>query len=179
MSTFKIADFNKCAFSARETRVPVPDLATFFDGEPVWVVRGLTGEELARVNEAAETARNLAAIAEGLVSPGERAKISAMRELLGLTDKVPVDLVKRIEMLLLASVAPAVDRPFAVKLADAYPIEFYTLTGEILKLTGQGKQPGKPKGSGATRPSEPPPASATSETASSSKAAPTSSPAVD
>jgi hypothetical protein len=38
----------------------------------------------------------------------------------------------------MASVNPTIDKPLAVKLAEQYPIEFYTLTNKITELTGLG-----------------------------------------
>ena len=158
---FDLTKFAAADFTARTEDVPVPDLAPFFgDGDPaVWTVRGLTGAELARVNEATDAAKNLEALAEALASPAGREKAGALRSLLGLADgagaDVPQDLVKRIEMLRAGSVAPVADRQLAVRLADVYPVEFYQLTNAITRLTGQGKILGKPAGSGETPESEP------------------------
>jgi len=156
---FNKKDFMRTKFSSRENEVKVPSLAPFFgDAAPVWRVRGLTGAELARVGEAAETARNMQAIIAGLVS-GEATEITeAVRCHLGLSDDVPQGLTRRLEMLILGSVEPEVDREVAVKIAEKYPIEFNMITGEIVRLTGLGSQPGKLPGSGATQTSEPPPA---------------------
>ena len=152
---FDLNKFNSSSFSPREEAVPVPDLAAFFTGEPeqdengkpkppVWKVRGLTGEELARVNEAKERNRNRLAVAEGLAgSDDEVAK--AIQELIGHNDKVPDDLAKRLEMLVLGSVEPQCSQQLAVKLSQAFPVEFYLLTGRITQLTGQGSVVGKPK----------------------------------
>jgi len=174
---FDSNSFMRTKFTAREQDVQVPALAAFFgDADPVWRVRGLTGSELARVNEAAEAAKNLLAIAEGLVSEDRKEKTRALRELLGLDGEVPQDTVKRIEMLTIASVKPEIDRDVAVRLFEVYPIEMQIVTGVIMRLTGQGKQPGKLPGSGATPGSEPLSTTVTSGDGSSSKSDPISSP---
>lgn len=147
--------FQNEQFTDRTQMIKVPDLQAFFDADPVWTVRGMTGSELARVNEASEKVAKLVAIAEGLAAPEDKKTTEAIRDLLGMSRDVPADLVKRLEMLIIASVEPRVDRQTAVKLAESYPIEFYSLTGAILKLTGQGRQPGKQNGSGETPRSEP------------------------
>ena len=48
--TFDLNRFRAADLSPRQVTVPVPDLAFFFpEGvKPVWTVRGLTGEEIAR-----------------------------------------------------------------------------------------------------------------------------------
>ncbi|HHB11934.1 MAG TPA: hypothetical protein ENK62_01885 [Chromatiales bacterium] len=152
---FDSRKFLNTEFRPRTEEVRVPDLAPFFDGEPVWVVRGLTGHELARVNAAAEAARSMEALAEALAAQAPAEKAEALKQLLGLGEDTPEDLARRIEMLRLGSVEPECDRELAVKLADAYPVEFYQLTNAISRLTGMGKLPGEPSGSGATPASEP------------------------
>lgn len=156
---FDAAAFMAESFTPREDAIAVPDLAAWFGGDREaarWKVRGLSGAELARVNEAAERARDLSAIAEGLVGPGKRAKVDALRSLLGIAGDTPPDLVKRLEMLQLGSVEPAVESDLAVKLAENYPVEFYQLTNAITRLTGLGRVPGKASDSGETPASESP-----------------------
>ncbi len=175
MSEFKLADFKRAKFSHREQEVKVPGLTRFFEGDPVWIVRGLTGEELAKVDEAAEQAKSLLAIAEGLVGGDAKAQATAIGELVGHSSETPAELVKRLTMLTTASIAPSVDRQTAVRLAENFPIEFKILVVTIMRLTGLGKDPGKLPGSGATPKSEPPQHSATPGEDSSSKSDQTSS----
>lgn len=146
---FDIQKFTSTTFKPREHDHAVPDLAPYFsdlgDAKPVWRVRGLSGGELARVNEAKENNRARTAIAEGLLSGREDQMTDAVRELIGDGEAVPDDLAKRIEMLVIGSVAPACDHQLATKLAAAFPVEFYQLTSKITELTGLGAEPGKPK----------------------------------
>lgn len=174
---FDTTRFLSAEFASREEAVSLPDLKAWFpEGEPpVWRVRGLTGAELAQVNESVDQARNVEAIAAALVSPDSAEKTGALRRLLGTAGDVPPDLVKRIEMLLLGSVEPACERDLAVRFADAYPVEFYQVTNAILRLTGQGKRLGKPSDSGQTPGSESPSPSATPGAGSSTKSGRTSS----
>lgn len=163
---FDIQKFTSTSFEARTKDVPVKDLAPFFkdvpEGEtPTWRVRGLTGAELAQTNEAKERNRSRAAIAEGLLSGVDDKVSEAVKELLGSGSSVPDDLAKRIEMLVLGSVEPQCSHQLAVKLAEAYPVEFYQLTGEITRLTGQGAEPGKPRRSSGSQKSNSPSSSAT------------------
>lgn len=150
--------FARASFSPRTEVVKVPELVHFFrgDGDPAWTVRGLTGEELYRVKAAAETGATMRAMVEALSAGAGRERVAAIRSAFGLDESTtPEEYAKRIEMLLLASVSPRVDRPTVVKLIAAFPATVATLTDAILRLTGLGQQPGKSSGSGET------PASAT------------------
>ena len=69
----------------------------------------------------------------------------AVREMIGLTKGSPAEIVKRLEMLVLGSVVPKIELPLAVKLAEAFPIEFLTLTNKITALTGMGFDIVKPE----------------------------------
>ena len=149
--TFDAQKFLNARLYPREDAVPVPDLKDYFDegAEPVWTVRGLTGPELGRANAAAEKSKNLQAIIEGILSPASKEKTEAIRKIAGIAEKeTPGDIVKRLEMLKVASVAPECSWEMALKLCENFPIEFYQLTNRITRLTGQGHIPGKPKASG-------------------------------
>jgi len=147
---FDADKFASAAFKRREEDVPVKDLAAWFKGTkegevPVWRVRGLTGEELARVNEAQARNRNKNAVIDALNSDKSEKMTDAIKELIGTGNSVPDDLARRIEMLTIGSVAPECTHQVAVKLAEAFPVEFYELTTKITQLTGLGSEPGKPK----------------------------------
>jgi hypothetical protein len=87
--------------------------------------------------------------------------------------------VRRIEAVEIGLLEPRLDRGAVVKLAGAYPVEFQQISNEIFRLTGEGMDPGKPDGSGATPASEPPSPSGTDSAAPSTNCAPTCSPADD
>ena len=145
--TFDLERFRGAALAPRKFYVPVPDLAPFFaDGaEPVWVVRGLTGEEIARCNESNARHATITAAVQALAnSAAAKAEtVEAMQSLIGFGTDVPDDLAKRFDHLTYGSVEPAIDRAAAVKLFAAYPIVAYTLTNKILELTGLGPDVGK------------------------------------
>lgn len=134
--------FMKTQFEPRVESVPVPDLKLFFsDGtEPLWKVRNLTGHELGKVNEAAERNKAIASIMDGIMSTDAKDKVDAIKAAIGLDDTTPTDIVRRQEMLVIASVDPVVDKEFSVKLCMHYPVEFFQLTQAITKLTGQGAE---------------------------------------
>jgi hypothetical protein len=155
---FDTKRFMTTHFTAREEDVPVPDLKDFFepDEDPVWRVRGLTGAELGLTNQAAERNRNIEAILEGVAAAAGAKKTDAIKNLIGGRDETPDDVVKRMEMLVIASVSPECDLQMAVKLCKTVPVEFFQITTVISKLTGMGQAAKKkPTASGTTPPSGP------------------------
>ena len=138
--TFNADKFDRAKFEARRARVPVPALADFFDeGEsPVWEVRGLSAVELHKAIEASKRQGSIEAIVKAIAANHDQA--GAIRSALGLTKDTPGEIAKRLEMLVMGSVSPAIELPTAVKLAEAFPIEFLTLTNEITDLTGKGAE---------------------------------------
>ena len=142
---FNAEKFERSKFEARRAKVPVPALSDFFDeGEtPEWEVRGLSAVELHKAMEAGKRQGSIEAIVKAIAANQDQAV--AVRKALGLTKDTPGEIAKRLEMLVMGSVAPAVSLPVAVKLAEAFPIEFLTLTNEITDLTGKGAEMVKPQ----------------------------------
>jgi len=165
---FDLKKFSKAKFEPRTEDVSVPALAGFFDeGEkPVFKVRGLTGEEMAKTNEAQSKAKNISAVVEALVGSNQNEKVSGLREALGMSeDTLPEDLAKRIEMLRYGCVEPALDLQTASKVFKVAPVEGFNLTNKIMILSGQGMTVGEHKASGKTRKSKQPSTSDTPEAA--------------
>ena len=134
--------------------MPVPALKEFFGkAEPLWTVRGLTGQEVGQTKEAAAKNKNLTAIVEAIAGQ-QKEKVQGIKDALGI-GKIPDDIAQRVAQLEAGSVKPKCDTEMALKLCEHFPVEFYNLTNEILRLTGQGSEPGKPKGSTPTPESEP------------------------
>src|SRR6056297_4315121 len=153
---FDIKAFQKTKFEDRTAKVQVPDLKDWFaeGDEPVFIVRGLTAEELARCNEAVQKNKNISFVVEALHSSNQHKKVQAMREVLGVSESVPDDLAKRLEQFTLGTVDPDLDHEMAVKFAENYPVEFYQATNKIMELTGQGRQIKKKPSSKQTQKSE-------------------------
>lgn len=166
---FDSKKFLKTKWAPRMEDVPVPDLSEFFDEgvTPVWKIRGLTGQELGRANEAADRSKSILAAVEAIAGGGDKERAQAVAELLGVAKDTPQDVAKRIQLLVMGSVEPACNPELAVRLCEAFPVEFYQITTAIMKLTGQGQMPGKARPSGETQGSATPSPSATSEGASS------------
>jgi len=130
--------FMRAKFQPRIDEVHVPGLKAFFDNDDAWIwrVRNLTGDELAKSMEASARQKGIDTIIKALAN--QSAQIDEIRASLGIGDDVSVELAKRLEQLVIASVQPVIDKPVAVKLAENYPIEFYQLTNKIIELTGLG-----------------------------------------
>ena len=142
--TFNADKFERAKFEARRAKVPVPALADFFDeGDSVWEVRGLSAAELHKAIEASKRQGSIEAIVKAIAANQDQA--GAIRSALGLTKDTPGEIAKRLEMLVMGSVSPTIQLPTAVKLAEAFPIEFMTMTNEITVLTGKGAEMVKPQ----------------------------------
>lgn len=150
---FKSKEFVAQRLIPREETVNLPDMATFFDGDPVWLVRGLTGQELGKANVAAEKNREIRAILEGLSSKNSKRIADAVHNL--VDPDIPADVAKRISMLQIGSVDPVCTEEMAVKICREFPVEFFTLTTKILELTGKGHTSGESKPFGMIEKSEP------------------------
>jgi hypothetical protein len=143
--TFSVDKFERAKFAPRTQDVEVEALASFFDeGEkPVWTVRGLSSSELNRALEASKRQQSLETIVKAIAQGGDQAQ--NIRRAIGLTSDTPGEIAKRLEMLVMGSVSPKIELPVAVKLAEAFPIDFLTLTNTISELTGKGADLVKPE----------------------------------
>ncbi len=155
---FDIKKFNNANFKPRTREVEVAALQAFFDADekPVFTLRNLSAEEFAAVRESAEKASKREAITAGLVSPDHKEQVNAIRTALGIAGDMPVDLIKRFDVLTFGCMQPVLDRETVIKFARHYPTPFYNLTNIILNLTGEGSDPGKLPGSGVTKESKSP-----------------------
>ncbi len=153
---FDTQRFSTAPLAPRTADVAVPDLAQWFspDESPTWTVRGLTGDDIARANEAADRTAKIRAAMEAMMQAGAARK-EAFAAILGTGDDVPDDLVKRYEHLIAGSVDPPCDRELAIKLFATFPVVAFQLSNKILELTGLGADLGKAPGSGPTPASEP------------------------
>lgn len=127
----------------RQAAIPVPDLAHWFDGDPIWTVRGLTGIEIATANDAGNRSRLYAATVEALASAAHSDQADALKRLFGADGEPPEDLAKRFDHLVFGSLDPKVAREDAIRLFALYPVVAYQLTNKILELTGLGPDLGK------------------------------------
>lgn len=142
--TFNLDKFERAKFAPRTERVPVDSLSDFFaESDAVWVVRGLTASELNQAMEAGKRQQSIESIVKAMAQGGDQ--VEAVRKALGLSKDTPGEIAKRLEMLVMGSVEPAIKLPTAVKLAETFPVEFLMLTNKITELTGKGSELVKPK----------------------------------
>jgi len=139
---FDLAKFQATSFTPRTEAVKVPDLKAFFpeDGEAVWTVRGLTGQELGVVNETAQRNKKITAVLEGLISNKSVENTDAIKKLIGADGDVTEEVARRMEIFRIGSIDPIVTMPDVVKFCTVWPIEFSLITSAIYKLTGQGQE---------------------------------------
>ena len=151
---FDIEKFETATLTHRVSSIKVPAMKEFFDGAPEWEIRGLSGEEVAKVNEAVKLNANLAGLIEGFASGETGEKITAIKESLGITEEVPHETVRRIALLKVGSVNPECSQSVCVKVAEGFPVQFYEITTKILELTGMGSTVGEQNASGQMKESE-------------------------
>jgi len=140
-SGFNDKKFASTNFIYREKEIDVPELKEFYDGrkKPIWIVRGLTGIELAEVRDAVTRNQNFERLVQKMTSNLSRDKVEAVTTAFGMGDDLPDDYVRRLKILGLGSVDPKLPHDQVVKLADTFPVTFSRLTDEIMILTGVGK----------------------------------------
>lgn len=150
---FDATRFNATPATLRTADYEIKALAGFFeeDQPPIFRVRQLTGEELAACQEAAKVNRDTAELITGLMADDPKEKVEAVLTAMGRSQtKVPDEHAKRLEMLVLGSVEPKLDRSTVINLATRFPVDFMILTNMISGLSGQGAILGESSGSGAT-----------------------------
>jgi hypothetical protein len=139
---FNPTAFMKAEFRPRTADIPVKSLADFFDEgeEPVWKVRGLTGEEVARTREIDAKMKRMTALAEAFEAASKSEIVAELKQSFGIGNDTPLDFNKRVDQIVYGSVDPEVTQEQVVKLARVAPIEFYTISQRILELTGLGQE---------------------------------------
>lgn len=151
---FDTRGFMATSFQPRTADIKVEQLEDFFDEgeEPSFKIRGLTAHELAKANEAEAKAKNLKAMVGALESMTKEEQLKTFKDSIGLSDDTPADLAKRLELFCLGVVEPeGLQIDVAVRVATVAPIEFYQITTEILRLTGQGQEAEKKQKSSGSK----------------------------
>jgi len=150
---FCAESFVSARAQARTESVSVPDLAEWFSpGEPpVWVVRGLSANDLVRADAAKDARRRESALVEALQSGAHAEIVRNLQAMLGRGDEIQPDMARRLELLVAGSVEPVCSVEMAVRLGEHFPVVFFQLTNAILTLTGRGSDvEKKPQSSGPT-----------------------------
>lgn len=145
MEGFDIERFSQAIFKDRTTVVKVPELKKFFGKkeDPEWTVRGLTGQELAIVNNSVKENDGKEIIVQALMGDGDKhAKVEALRKAMNIiktSDSVPDDLVRRHQTIMLGCVSPECPEDIAVKIGINFPTVLFKLSQKIYDLTGDGR----------------------------------------
>lgn len=148
--TFDMERFAAARFLPREEDVRADELAGYFGAgdDPVFRVRGLTGEEMFRVAEERKSSELKAAIADALAG-GQSAEVAeALKEAIGLGQSVPDSMAVAISKVHFGLVEPRLDRDQVVRLFADLPNVAVRLMAAIDKLSGQGPEMGKSQSSG-------------------------------
>ena len=142
---FDIQKFRDAKAVPRIKEIPVPQLIKFFEeGEkPIIKIRNITGHELAACKEAVVNNARIRAMVEKLVSSDSKQKAAGICEALGVSDKTPDDLVRRINILRYGMLEPEITNEDAVRFASIWPELFYDITNQIFILTGLGADLGE------------------------------------
>jgi hypothetical protein len=144
-------EFLSARLALRTADVPVPDLAGWFDGPPVWKVRGLDANEIAKVDLADRRHEQTAAMVAALDAGSATEITDAVRSMLGRGTDIESVYARQIEIVTLGSVDPPGDHALSAKLGEKFPVVFKTLFNTIMGLTGKGAEPEKkPSGCGET-----------------------------
>jgi len=137
--------FDMASFTQPTKKISVPELKGFFeeDETPEFEIRGLTGRELAIVNEAVDTLNKTKIIIEAIAKGSNNALKDGMAAFLNKNNDVtPEDLARRFKMLEFGTI-PHLPEHVCVKLAHNKPTTFYRITNEIIRMTGNGADLGK------------------------------------
>jgi hypothetical protein len=142
--------FRSTELKQRVSEVPVKELEPFFGDTPaVWIVRALTSEDVAIMNEAQQRNKAVESLLLAAIGSQISEKAEAIKGMMGIGKELPDDTAQRIEAMILGSIdengEPFCDRETAVRMSIYYPMVFQKITSEIFKLTGQGAEiVGKP-----------------------------------
>lgn len=149
---FDLKKYRSEKFKDRTKDVPVPALQKWFGNgdKPVFVVKGLEGEELFKVRNAVNQNRNIEEIVTQLAAEDVSEKVQGALKALGLGGDLPDDYVRRLHTVRLGMVKPKCDLDDIKFLAMNHAIIFTNLSEEIMALTGMGKL-GESTSSGKTQ----------------------------
>ncbi|MBT8085971.1 MAG: hypothetical protein KJN72_12150 [Woeseia sp.] len=140
---FDASGFEREKFVERTRDVPVPQLAEWFkDGEPVFVVRGLTFDERIRCEAMASEARIQAAeaLAELAFDQSDsKDKVKEIKEGLGWGGVTQPATRVSIEKVMAGLVTPKLSRGQVARIAERLPATFGELLEAVHKLTNQGQ----------------------------------------
>ena len=151
-SKFNAIMFERAIYEPRTEELEIELMAAFFpEGEkPLFTVRGLTADEVARTNKAVENGKTAEALIKALACSDQEGLVDGLKAQLGYGDAVDGEVSRRIELIIYGTVSPKLPRELIVKISNTMPTVFYLLSNKITDLTGQGQVTGKQTPSGET-----------------------------
>ena len=138
--SFDLQGFQRAAWVHRTQEVAVPELAEWFTaGAPaVFVVRGLSADELYKIRSSASRQKVLEGIAEGLAEGSKSGAARAILDALGGAGTLDPATPRAMETLMAGCVDPPCDLDMARLLESKHGLIFMRLSDAIMSLTGQG-----------------------------------------
>lgn len=138
--SFDTQGFMRAAWVHRTQEVAVPEIAEYFTegAKPVFVVRGLSADELYKIRSASSRQKTLEGIAEGLAEGSKSGAAKAIKEALGASGALDPATPRAMETLIAGCVDPPCDLDMARLLMDKHGLIFMKLSDTIMTLTGQG-----------------------------------------
>lgn len=155
---FDSAKFERQEFHARTEDVKLDVMTPFFpEGEePIFKIRSLSADEVARTNDVIKTAQLAEGMLEALLTHNKADIAKELKNQLGYGSDVNPDIQRRIELIIYGTVKPQLPRELIVKMAENLPTAFYKLSNRITDITGLGNELGKQPPSGETTESKQP-----------------------
>lgn len=146
---FNTDKFSATDFVPRTRNVEVRALSEFFgeDEKPVFVVRSITGDELARVQEEVEKHKAARKALSQMAASASQEVADAVRVLLAGVknkDSTPDAWVHTLNLVHIALVEPKLEYSQLVRLATFFPVEISLLRNTALELLGMGHDTKKP-----------------------------------
>ncbi len=137
---FDVQGFARATWVHRTQEVPVPELADYFapGDPPVFIVRGLSADELYKIRSAASRHKVLEGIAEGLAEGSKSGAARAIASALGGAETLDPATPRAMETLIAGCVEPPCDLDLARLLESKHGLIFMRLSDAIMTLTGQG-----------------------------------------
>jgi hypothetical protein len=120
--------------------------------EPVIVVQNLTALEMAIAKDEVDNSRSREQIITALFGSLPGSNVEAIKELAGVIqydaqgdpETLPADYVRRLFYILHGCVDPNFeDQQQVIKFARAFPVEFFGISNEIIRLSGLGMELGE------------------------------------
>jgi len=157
---FDLEGLKKAQLEARTTKVRADSLQEWFGTDeeggkepPIFKVRGLYGQEMAQVREAVDNHKNINDLVQAIATAdkGTQERIEAIRQAAGIQTGMSTEIVRRVEALKRGAVEPEIDEEGAKKMVKGYAVDFFHITDEVFRLTGQGAQPVKKNNSSQTQ----------------------------